>query len=115
MGTAVPARYMEELEQQTANNPTLAQSLQHAIPVMCAASRKRARVEESANSSVSNLEGFLRAQLRASSAMPAFVGDYRAAQEPRRVEAANKAPVPQKEDPASRMLANLKKSLAQRK
>ena len=37
--------------------------MQHAIPVMCAASRKRARVEENANTHVSNLEGFLRAQV----------------------------------------------------
>jgi hypothetical protein len=64
----------------------------------------------------SNLESYLRAHVR-SDMVPAFVGDFQAASQPRRVEAsaaaANAPQAQPKEDAASRMLKNLRKSLKQ--
>ena len=86
-------------------------AMQHAIPVLASAGHKRRRTEQVAISSLNNLESYLRAQVR-TDRVPAFQGDFQASQ-PLRVEAsAAKTPVAQ-QDPASRMLSNLRKSLKQ--
>ena len=102
MGTAVPRATWRSLSSRLQiirllREPSCTRS--------CALRAASARVEESANSSVSNLEDFCEPSC---AFCHARVGDCAA--EPRRAEAANKAPVPQKEDPPLLMLVNLERA-----
>lgn len=96
--------------------------MQHAIPVLAAAGqRKRSRTQEPTApvgpSSMQQLQGFLRSQIRARG-MPSFQGDF-VQQEPARVEASAVAPpaaipappVESQSTAGTRMLGGLRQAL----